>query len=283
MGHYSPLSDESTKLKDGDVVKVMTGAHIDGYAANAATTFVVGNDKVTGRKADVILAAWNAFQAAQRKIAGAGTNTEVTEVIQKIAEEFKCNAVEGVLSHKVKKHLIDGSDVIINRVTPGNNVDEFEFAPGDVIGLDIYVSTGEGKPKEAEERCTVYKRELQQFYSLKSKSGREFIVEVGKRFPTLPFAIRSLSNVTGAKIALTECLNHDMLVPYPVLTEKPGEYVAQFKCTIVVQPRSTAVVCGGKELDVSRYQSEHSVTDEGLKSVLASDLWKKEKKPKAKK
>jgi hypothetical protein len=30
-----------------------------------------------------------------------------------------------------------------------------------VIGLDIYVSTGEGKPKETDFRTTVYKRELE--------------------------------------------------------------------------------------------------------------------------
>jgi len=66
----------------------MCGAHFDGYAANAATTIVVGDAAVTGRKADVILAAWNAFQAAQRKIGEAATNTEVTAVIQKVCEQF---------------------------------------------------------------------------------------------------------------------------------------------------------------------------------------------------
>jgi len=82
MGYYSPLVDESTILQDGDVAKIMCGSHIDGYAANAATTIVVGDAPVGGRKADVILAAWNAFQAAQRKIAEAATNNSVTEVIQ---------------------------------------------------------------------------------------------------------------------------------------------------------------------------------------------------------
>jgi len=82
MGHYSPLLDESTTLADSDVAKIICGAHIDGYAANAATTMVVGDGPVAGRKADVILAAWNAFQAAQRKIAEAATNHSVTEVIQ---------------------------------------------------------------------------------------------------------------------------------------------------------------------------------------------------------
>ena len=43
---------------------------------------MVGGASMGGRKADVILAAWTAFQAAQRKIAVAATNTDVTEVIQ---------------------------------------------------------------------------------------------------------------------------------------------------------------------------------------------------------
>ena len=76
---------------------------------------------------------------------------------------------------------------------------------------------------------------------------------------------------------MRECLNHNMLVPYPVLSEKAGEFVAQFKATIVVQPRSTAVIAGGAPLNVSRFQSEHSVQDADLQAVLAKDLWKKEK------
>lgn len=55
-----------------------------------------------------------------------------------------------------------------------------------------------------------------------------------------------------------------MLVPYPVLTEREGQFVAQFKATIVVQPRSTAVIAGGAPLDTSRFTSEHSVKDPEL-------------------
>jgi len=195
---------------------------------------VIGDAPVAGRQADTILAAWNAFQAAQRKIAEAATNTEVSEVIQKVAEEFKCNAVEGVLSHKVKRHVIDANDVIINKITPTQQVAEWQFQPGDVIGLDIYVSSGEGLPKEYDSRCTVFKRELDQVYNLKIKSARAFLVEVNKRFPSLPFSIRALNDQTAAKVGVRECINHDMILPYPVLAEKPGEFVAQFKATVVV-------------------------------------------------
>ena len=44
--------------------------------------------------------------------------------------------------------------------------------PGDVFGLDIFVSSGEGKPREGEFRTTVYKRELDTQYNLKLKSSR---------------------------------------------------------------------------------------------------------------
>ena len=141
----------------------------------------------------------------------------------------------------------------------------------------MFVSTGEGKPKEHEARCTVFKRELDQVYNLKMKSARAFFVEVNKRFPTMPFSIRALEDQVAAKVGVRECINHDLLAPYPVLTEKAGEFVAQFKGTVVVQPRSTAVISGNEPFDASRYQSECSVQDEGLKAILAKDLWKKEK------
>lgn len=115
---------------------------------------------MSGRKADVILAAYNALRAAERLIREQGTNTEVTQAILKVATEYETNPVEGVLSHKMKKHLIDGNDVILSKEAPDQKVEEFEFTPGDVFGLDIFVSTGEGKPKEGDYRTTVFKREL---------------------------------------------------------------------------------------------------------------------------
>lgn len=208
------------------------------------------------------------------------TNNQVTQVIAKVAEQFGVNPLEGVLSHKVKKHLIDGNDVIINKETAEQRVEEFEFAPGDVIGLDVYISTGEGKPRESEFRTTVYKRELDAQYNLKIKSSRAFFADVNKRFPTLPFAIRAFEDAVGAKVGVKECVEHDLITGYPVLTEKAGEFVAQFKCTIAVLPRSTVVLAGDIPL-AARYESDKKIEDAELSKLIASDLWKKEDKKKA--
>ena len=76
-GHFSPMADESIALQDGDLAKIDLGAHLDGFIAQAAHTIVVSadpNSKVTGKKAEVILAAYNALQAAQRSIRHQSTN-----------------------------------------------------------------------------------------------------------------------------------------------------------------------------------------------------------------
>lgn len=179
--------------------------------------------------------------------------------------------------------MIDGNECIINHETPEQRVDDWEFAPGDVIALDVFVSSGEGMGKEADIRTTVYKRESDQQYNLKSKSAREFFSIVNKTYPTLPFSIRGFENLTGAKVGVKECLAHDMLVDYKVLTEKPGDFVAQFKGTVVVQPKSTAILSGARVLDKSGLDTDKKLKNEGLIKLIASDLWKEEKVKKEKK
>ena len=99
------------------MVKIELGAHIDGYTANVAHTIVIGG-KAKDKKAAVTLAAYDAFVAATRTIKSGSTNHEVTETIQKVCEQYGVEPLQGVLSHKVKKHLIDGNEVIINKETP---------------------------------------------------------------------------------------------------------------------------------------------------------------------
>lgn len=86
-GHYSPCADESKKLVNEDLVKIEFGAHIDGYTANIAHTVIIGG-KAKDKKAAVVLAAYDAFQAATRTIKTGATNHEVTANIQKVCTEY---------------------------------------------------------------------------------------------------------------------------------------------------------------------------------------------------
>ncbi len=274
-GHYSPCADDSNTLKTEDLVKIELGCHIDGFSANAAHTIVVGG-KATGKKADVLLAAYNSFLAATRSIAVGSLNQEVTANIQGVCDAYEVEPLQGVLSHKMKKHLNDGNEVIINKETPEQRVDDWEFAPGDVIGLDVYVTSGEGLVREGDFRTTIFKRELDQQYNLKSKSARSFFAVVNQKYPTLPFSIRGFEDLTAAKVGVKECTSHDLLSSFPVLTDKPGEFIAQFKATVAVQSKAVVILCGGRALNTDGIVSEKSIKSDELKQVISRDLWKKE-------
>jgi len=105
-GHYSPLtSEDDVGLVEGDVVKIDLGVHVDGYIGVVAHTHLCTAEAApaTGRKADVMMAAWTAAELAHRMFKEGAKNTEITDMIAKVAEAYKCTPLEGVLSHQVQR------------------------------------------------------------------------------------------------------------------------------------------------------------------------------------
>lgn len=70
---------------------------------------------------------------------------------------------------------------------------------------------------------------------------------------------------------------------YPVLQEKKGEVVARFGGCVVVQPKSTAILCGPVAINRAELDCPKSIQDAELKTLIASELWKEEKVKKEKK
>ena len=82
-------------------------------------------------------------------------------MLQKIAEAHGCNLVEGVLSHQLKQFIIDGNKCVLNKPGPENKVEDQTFEENEVYGIDIVVSTGEGKSRVTDERETTVSAQCQ--------------------------------------------------------------------------------------------------------------------------
>eukprot|EP00897_Mesotaenium_endlicherianum_P003146 jgi/Mesen1/285/ME1155825C09446 len=239
--HFSPLTGDETKLAEGDVAKIDLGCHIDGFIATAATTLVVqeADKPVTGRAADVIAAANTAAEVALRLARPGKKNKDVTEALQKVAAAYDCHVTEGVLSHQMKQFVIDGNKVVLSLGNAETRVDDFDFEENEVYAIDIVMSTGEGKPRLLDERqTTIYKRALDKNYHLKMKASRFIFSEINQKFPIMPFTARALEE-KRARLGLVECVNHELLNPYPVLHEKPGDLVAHIKFTVLLMPNGS--------------------------------------------
>lgn len=270
-------------MKAGDVAKIDLGCHIDGFIAQAAHTVVVGggDEKIEDKRADVIMACWNAAETALRLVQVGNTNTAVTEAFGKVGEDFKCKPMQGVLSHQCKKHVIDGNRTILCAETNDEKVDEFEFEMNEVYCIDVVFSTGEGKGKETEIRSTVFKRAVENSYNLKTQKARQFISEVSRRFPALPFTLRAIEDEQVARVGVSEARRHELLEEYPVLQEKKEEFVAQFKFTLLLLPggtkKITGLVLGNMEKTVV---SSLSVQNEDIKKILSRSANPKKQKKK---
>ncbi|CAG7713870.1 unnamed protein product [Allacma fusca] len=282
--HYSPLQTEPDYvLQENDVIKIDLGSHIDGFIAVVAHTLVVGaskDTKVTGRRADVVLAAHYASEAALRLVKPGNDSDKVTEAVGKIAESFKCKPIEGMLSHQLQQNTIDGEKTIIQNPNEAQRK-EYEkctFELHEVYAVDVLISTGEGVGKEMNTRVSVYKRTDDQ-YMLKLKASRGFFSEVTQKHGMMAFNLRDFEDQKKARMGLVECVNHKLIDPYQVLYEKNSEIVAQFKFTVLLMPTGSHKITGAT-VDPNLYESEHKIEDEELKKLLASSVNPSKKKKK---
>lgn len=133
----------------------MLGIHLDGYPVIHAETIVLG-DKAEGIAADVVRAAYDAAQIAMRTLKPGNKNWDVTEVVEKVAKDFGCSGVEGMLSCQHEKNVPDGKKRILLNPTPSlkGEHETATFEEGEVYGVDILIVSGsDGKvslaPKKA--------------------------------------------------------------------------------------------------------------------------------------
>merc|ERR1711973_908892 len=268
-------------LKKGDMVKIDLGAQVDGFiAAVAHTVLVGGGDKITGRKADLLLAAHHASEVALRLMKPGTENVAVTSAVQKVAESYQCKPVEGMLSHQLKQFEIDGDKSIIQNPNEMQKKEHEKstFELHEVYAIDVLISTGEGVGREMETRTTVFKKS-NETYMLKMKTSRALFSEVSTKCGSMPFCLRSLEDEKKARMGVVECVSHKLLEPFHVLYEKPSEMVAQFKFTVLLMPNGPQKITG-ITFDPSTCQSEHSITDEDIKKLLTTSTKKKPNKKK---
>jgi len=77
-------------------------------------------------------------------------------------------------------------------------------------------------------------------------------------------------------------MKHDLFHPYPVLAEKTGEFVAQFKYTVVIMKNGSQILTG-LPVDLALFKTENKIADEAIVKLLASSTDKKDQKKDKKK
>lgn len=312
LAHFSPLRANDVSLKNGDLVKLELGTHVDGYIAISAQSFIVGASKdapATGKKADVILSAYYGAEAAIRALKVGTPGQNVADVVQNVANEFECKPVENMLFYAMGQNKLEGDEgILINGSVEGRKEhNQPEVKEYDVYAIDVLVSSGKGTAKLTELDTTIYKLE-NVHYSLKSKRSRHFFNYANSQFGLMPFNLRyfetdennvsvAMSNLpklktkdnkpievpdfVTSKMGIKECREHGLLTQFDVQHVEENEFVAQFKFTVFVHSRGPERITF-VDFDPSLYKSEFSIKDESLNNLLKAKVDGTKKKRKKK-
>ncbi|KAJ3408335.1 Ubiquitin carboxyl-terminal hydrolase 14 [Chytridiales sp. JEL 0842] len=277
VNNYSPIinSAEDLTLKEGDMVKVELGVHIDGYIATLAHTVILNPNPsvpVTGKHADVVAAAYFAAEAAVRLVKYGGNSLDVVNAVNTVAQTFGVKPVQGTSSFLMKRYILESPNQEIPNGHESSDLEELIFGLNEVYSINILMSTGPGTSREATSITpTLLQRDVEKVYPFKLKASRAAFNDIVSHFSVLPFSIRALTDLDPKhKMGLQEGLNHQVYFGRPVLTESKGELVAQVKVTVMITPTGTLRLTPG--LMPPYIQSAYSLDGTPIAALMKTDV-----------
>ena len=286
--NYAPLpSDEASKnaLKNGDVVKFQLGAQIDGYATVMGETIVVGasaQNPVKGRAADVIKAAHTAADVAIRLMRPGMLNHDIAKQIEQSIKDFDVRGVDGMQTNQFSQNEILGKKKIAFGGDGSSRPDACKLEENEVYGVDIVVSTSpEGKSKTDDNFTSIF-RKTNATYLLKMATSRKVFSEIQKKAGAFPFNLRALEDEKRARMGVQECANHGLLTPFQVLVDSSSSAItAQVFFTVAVNAKGAIRLTPAPSwYNAEKVQSEKQVTNDEIKSLLATSVRQTKKKSK---
>ncbi len=227
--HYTPTADDSSVLRNGNLVKIDIGVHVDGYPADTAVSASVGKSEEN----EMLIEAAEAALKAAIDIAKPGCRLgAIGRAIQSEIEKRKFKPVANLTGHSMMQWVLHAGTSIHNVETPGAGT----LLPGMLVAIEPFSTTGSGHVEEGGPS---------QIFRLVGSGGvrlpqaRELIETAYESYKTLPFAGRWLP--ANKRFLLPMLVNQRCLHNYPILKEREGK-VAQAEHTLLVGEKEVEVL-----------------------------------------
>jgi len=223
--HYTPTKNDSSVIKEKDVIKVDIGVHVDGYIADTAYT-VSFNDKYNY----LVDAVKNALKEAIKMCTPGTTIAEISGKIEETIRSFGCNPVSNLTGHGLER-FTEHTDPEIPNVKINSS---YMLKEDQVIAIEPFATSGEGRVKDTE---TILIFMLSERKPVRNPDARK-IIEFVERFNGLPFAERWIPlSLFKIRIALRELRQRGVIYDYPILKEVSNGVVAQYEHTVIVKDK----------------------------------------------
>ena len=222
--HYSPPADDDSTIKEGDMVKVDVGVHVDGYIGDTAFTIA------TGEKQELVQTVERALEAEIAAIKPGIDVGELGKIVEEIATAAGFKPIRNLTGHSLARWNLHAGLTVPN--VKGETGQKLSV--GDVVALEPFVTDGAGY---VEDQQKVYILRFLYDRPVRLRMARELLRDVKRAYNGLPFAERWLAKKMSKlrlELTLRELVGVGALLPYHVLAERAGGKVAQAEHTVII-------------------------------------------------
>jgi methionyl aminopeptidase len=229
--HYSPVAGDVIVIKEGDMVKVDIGAHVDGYIADTAFTVV------TGTGVEMVGAAEKALEAAIAVVKPGVDVGEIGRVVEETITAAGFKPIRNLTGHSLARWDLHAGITVPNvKEKTGATLNT-----GDVLAIEPFATDGAGY---VEDQKKVYIFRHLQDAPTRLRMSRELLRDIKRDYNELPFAERWLAKKMSKlrlELTLRELTGVGALWPYYVLAERGKGKVAQAEHTVIVTEQGCEV------------------------------------------
>jgi methionyl aminopeptidase len=246
--HYTSPPGDSSILKEGDLVKIDLGAHVEGFIADSATSVMIGSgegpfqsgDKTytPEKQVEMIETANQALEVAISNIRAGSELGKIGAAVEEYINSQGLLPVANLTGHSMDKWILH-SGLSIPNVKENN---KHRLEEGDILAIEPFVTDGVGMVGDMKD--TFIFRFLRD-RPLRMVQARKLLDLIKKDYRNLPFTQRWLeegSKIRQLNMAMRQLISSRAIYPYHVLREKSGARVAQAEHTVIVEPDGCFII-----------------------------------------
>lgn len=236
--HYCPLENDENFSKEGDLIKIDIGVHLDGYIADNAMSIEVNSSY----SSDLIKASQNALKSAIKLVRPGTQLWELGEAQYSEAEKMGFTTIKNLSGHTLGRYKVHGGISI----PTFNNKDKRELEENWQIAIEPFITEGDGYVKE-KGTSTIFMASKNK--STRSLYGKKILQEV-ENLNGLPFTTRWITRKfgRGVVLGLRDLQRTGAITAYPPLAEVTGRKVAQFEHSMIVKDKPIVYTRVNKDL-----------------------------------
>ncbi|HJT83276.1 MAG TPA: type II methionyl aminopeptidase [Nitrososphaeraceae archaeon] len=233
--HYTAEPNDQNVVKDGDVLKIDIGVHVEGYIADTAATISYNNDYHS-----LVKASENALNEGLKIAKHKSKSSDIGKAIENAIVKSGFLPIKNLSGHSLERYTIHAGKSIPNIQSLGS----FMLESNQAYAIEPFVTLKKGIG-------VVYEGKIANIFAIISRKptkDRELdnlLNEIWSRFNTLPFALRWLLDKyeeKDARLLLDSLKKKKNIHAYPILVEGKNMMVAQSEHTIIPGESFTEVI-----------------------------------------